>query len=126
MLSTTTTAAQITSSATGSEPRSGTVHPTQHLTSRDLAQRCQLSARTLERWRQQRQGPANLKLGTAVLYRVEDIVAFEMAQWRAGGERHAAAVVAASHGMLRQIASFVTGPSRSWRSLGTHHNGYRA
>ena len=56
--------------------------PTRHLHQTDLARRWCLSPRTLERWRWLGQGPAFLKLGGRVAYRLEDIEAFEAAQTR--------------------------------------------
>lgn len=53
-----------------------------HLTQKALARRWCLSPRTLERWRWLGQGPAFLKLGGRVAYRLEDIEAFEAAQSR--------------------------------------------
>jgi hypothetical protein len=53
-----------------------------HLDQQALANRWGLSIRTLERWRYLNQGPAFLKLGGRVLYRLEDIEAFEAAQAR--------------------------------------------
>jgi hypothetical protein len=53
-----------------------------HLTQKALARRWCLSARTLERWRWLGQGPAFLKLGGRVAYRLEDSEAFEAAQTR--------------------------------------------
>jgi hypothetical protein len=54
-----------------------------HLNQRDLADRWRMSGRTLERWRLLRQGPPFLKLGGRVVYRIEDIEAFEAAQLEA-------------------------------------------
>ena len=54
----------------------------QHLTQKALARRWCLSARTLERWRWLGQGPAYLKLGGRIAYRLEDIEAYEAAQTR--------------------------------------------
>jgi hypothetical protein len=54
-----------------------------HLTQRDLARRWRISTRTLERWRWLRQGPPYLKLGGAVVYRLEDVEAFEAEQRQA-------------------------------------------
>jgi hypothetical protein len=51
-----------------------------HLTQTEVARRWCLSPRTLERWRWLGQGPAFLKLGGRVAYRLEDIEAFEAAQ----------------------------------------------
>jgi hypothetical protein len=59
------------------------------LTQLDLARRWRISPRTLERWRWLRQGPAYLKLGAVITYRLQDVEAFEARQ------RHEAA--ATSH-----------------------------
>jgi hypothetical protein len=42
-----------------------------------LAKRWLISERTLERWRWEGKGPAYIKIGGRVLYRIEDIEAFE-------------------------------------------------
>jgi hypothetical protein len=47
-----------------------------------LAQRWSISARTLERWRWCGTGPRYLKIGGRVLYRLEDIEAYEARQLR--------------------------------------------
>ena len=47
------------------------------LNQKELARRWGISHRTLERWRYGGQGPAFLKLGGRVLYRLADIEAFE-------------------------------------------------
>lgn len=52
----------------------------------ELAERWRISPRTLERWRCVGTGPAWLQLGGRVLYRLEDILAFENRQRRASGE----------------------------------------
>ncbi len=60
-------------------------HPNEaerHLTQLDLARRWRLSTRTLERWRWLRYGPAYLRLGKVVVYRREDVEAFEAPQRR--------------------------------------------
>ncbi len=54
-----------------------------HLTQHELAGHWGISERTLERWRWLRQGPAFLKIGGRVAYRMEDILSFESAQRRA-------------------------------------------
>jgi hypothetical protein len=51
-----------------------------HLNQVQLARRWSLSPRTLERWRWLKQGPPYLKIGGRVIYRVEDVEAFERAQ----------------------------------------------
>ena len=51
-----------------------------HLNQVQLARRWSLSPRTLERWRWLRQGPPYLKIGGRVVYRVEDVEAFERTQ----------------------------------------------
>ena len=53
-----------------------------HLNQVTLARRWGMSPRTLERWRWLKQGPRFLKLGGHVVYRLEDIEAFEAAQAR--------------------------------------------
>jgi predicted site-specific integrase-resolvase len=49
----------------------------------EVALRWGISPRTLERWRWLGQGPIYLKLGGVVVYRMEDIEAFEAQQLRA-------------------------------------------
>ena len=51
--------------------------PTNHLNQVHLARRWNLSPRTLERWRWLNQGPRYLKIGGRVVYRLEDVEAFE-------------------------------------------------
>lgn len=55
---------------------------TRHLNQIELARRWRISERTLERWRWLKQGPAYLKIGGRVAYRLEDIEAYEGAQRR--------------------------------------------
>lgn len=55
---------------------------TAHLTQHQLARRWGLSPRTLERWRWIGTGPAFLKIGGRVAYRVEDIEAWETQRLR--------------------------------------------
>ena len=55
---------------------------TKHLNQIQLARRWSLSPRTLERWRVQKAGPAYLKIGGRVVYRLEDVAAFEAARLR--------------------------------------------
>jgi Helix-turn-helix domain len=55
------------------------------LTQADLAQRWRLSERTLEKWRSTKRGPPFVKVGSRVIYRIEDVEAYEAAQLR--GER---------------------------------------
>ena len=50
---------------------------TTHLSQTELSRRWSISPRTLERWRWLKQGPDYLKLGARVLYRLEDVEAFE-------------------------------------------------
>lgn len=55
-----------------------------HLTQTDLCRRWRLSPYTLERWRWLSQGPRYLKIGGRVLYRLEDVEAFEAGQLHHG------------------------------------------
>lgn len=50
---------------------------TRHLNQIDLSRRLGVSHRTLERWRWQGVGPAFLKIGGRVKYRLEDVESFE-------------------------------------------------
>ena len=51
--------------------------PVRHLTQHELAQRWRISPRTLERWRWLQEGPQFLKIGGRVVYRLEDVEAYE-------------------------------------------------
>ncbi len=48
-----------------------------HLNQVELSRRWSLSPRTLERWRWLNQGPRYIKVGGRVIYRLEDIEAYE-------------------------------------------------
>ena len=48
----------------------------------ELAARWRISPRTLERWRWIGDGPRFMKLGGRVIYRVEDVLAFEQQELR--------------------------------------------
>ena len=54
-----------------------------HLNQQELADRWDLSERTLERWRSIGWGPYFLKVGGRVVYRLEDIEAYEIQHMRA-------------------------------------------
>ena len=62
---------------------------TKHLNQIDLAARWNISHRTLERWRCTGEGPLYVKLGGRVVYRLEDVEAFEREQIRASTADHA-------------------------------------
>lgn len=53
-----------------------------HLSQIELAARWNISHRTLERWRYEGEGPNFIKLGGRVIYRLEDVEAFEAEQLR--------------------------------------------
>ncbi len=63
-----------------------TTHQTiiKHLNQIDLSRRWSLSPRTLERWRWLGEGPPYLKIGGRVVYRMEDIEAYELEQLQLG------------------------------------------
>ena len=65
---------------TTSQQRHGRV---EHLNQTQLARRWKISPRTLERWRWHGIGPPFIKIGGRVVYRLEDIEAFEAQQRRA-------------------------------------------
>lgn len=48
-----------------------------HINQKQLAERWSISQRTLERWRAIGWGPLFLKIGSRVIYRIEDILAYE-------------------------------------------------
>jgi hypothetical protein len=50
---------------------------TRHLSQTELAARWNISHRTLERWRWTGEGPRFIKIGGRVVYRQEDIEAYE-------------------------------------------------
>ena len=54
-----------------------------HLNQIELADRWNISQRTLERWRWLGEGPAYLKIGGRVVYRLEDVEAYEAGNRRA-------------------------------------------
>ena len=59
-----------------------------HLNQRELADRWDVSDATLERWRSEGIGPVYLKLQGHVVYRLEDIEAYEAASlYRSTSER---------------------------------------
>lgn len=60
---------------------------TKHLNQINLADRWNISHRTLERWRWTGEGPHFIKLGGRVVYRLEDVEAFEAEQLRASTPR---------------------------------------
>ena len=55
---------------------------TRHLSQGQLADRWQISPRTLERWRWLGEGPRFLKLGGRVIYRIHDVEIYEAKQLR--------------------------------------------
>ncbi len=55
-----------------------------HLDQNELCRRWRLSPYTLERWRWLGQGPRFLKIGGKVLYRLEDVEAYEAEHLRQG------------------------------------------
>jgi hypothetical protein len=52
----------------------------------ELAARWRLSVRSLQRRRAERLGPPHMRVGRSILYRLDDIVAFEDRMSRAGGD----------------------------------------
>jgi hypothetical protein len=62
----------------------------------ELGRRWSMSHRTLERWRWEGQGPRYLKVGGRVLYRLEDIEAFEAPRFK-GPVAAAATTVWSAH-----------------------------
>lgn len=54
----------------------------QHMNQIQVADRWRISHRTLERWRWRGEGPRFIKIGGRVVYRLEDIEAFELSRLR--------------------------------------------
>jgi hypothetical protein len=65
----------------------GDTVPPDFLLERELAGRWRISVRTLQRWRGVGSGPAFLRLGCRIAYRLSDIESFEAAHTRDGGRR---------------------------------------
>jgi hypothetical protein len=57
-----------------------------HLNQIEVAQRWRISPRTLERWRWLNLGPRYLKIGGRVVYRIEDVEAYEAAKMQEAGQ----------------------------------------
>lgn len=53
-----------------------------HLNKHQLAERWCLAPRTIDRWRWEGNGPQHLKIGGRILYRLEDIEAYEVQHLR--------------------------------------------
>jgi hypothetical protein len=68
--------------APNNQHRETTMHQKTCLTQTDLARRWTISPRTLERWRWVGENPVYMKIGGRVVYRLDDILAFEQAQLR--------------------------------------------
>ena len=76
--------------AFGSSPdKADHPHQTRHLNQIELSRRWTISPRTLERWRWLNEGPAYMKIGGRVVYRLEDVEAYEAAQMRTTNLPHA-------------------------------------
>jgi hypothetical protein len=48
----------------------------------DIAARWRITTRTLDRWRVDGRGPAWMRLNSRILYRAEDVLAFERVRLR--------------------------------------------
>jgi hypothetical protein len=64
----------------------------QHSNQEQLARRWNISPRTLERWRWQRKGPPYLRIGGRVVYRLDDVEAFEAKNFKDTGRSAGEAV----------------------------------
>jgi predicted site-specific integrase-resolvase len=72
--------------------------PVKHLNQVELSRRWSISPRTLERWRWLGQGPQYLKIGGRVVYRLDDVEAYETQQVRTSTACAAGALSHASRG----------------------------
>lgn len=57
--------------------RNSASHVDHVLTEYELAARWKMSVKSLQRWRQTSMGPCHIKLGRKVVYRYDDVLAFE-------------------------------------------------
>ncbi len=71
--------------------------PIRHLNQVELSRRWSLSPRTLERWRWLGQGPQYLKIGGRVVYRLDDIEAYEAQQLHTNPTAKAGVLSQVSH-----------------------------
>ena len=53
-----------------------------NFTQAELAERWRITTRTLDRWRIDERGPTWMRIGTRILYRTKDVLAFEQARMR--------------------------------------------
>jgi len=60
-----------------------------HFNKYSLAKRWSLTPRTVDRWRAEGLGPHYLKIGGRILYRLEDVLAYEKSHVRDGTVKHA-------------------------------------
>ncbi len=74
-----------------------------HLNKYELAKRWNLVPRTVDRWRAEGIGPRFMKLGGRILYRLEDVIAYEKDHIRDGVIKHAGVPLTSSE------QSFVAG-----------------
>lgn len=58
-----------------------------YLTEIEVAERTHISLKTLRRWRLERRGPVYRKFGSLVRYGVEELILWEQAQPRGGGDQ---------------------------------------
>ena len=75
-----------------SEIRSDVAHPTNlnsRLSPQELAAHWGISEKTLERWRHQGIGPIYIRLPGKIVYRVEDVEAYERGAARQGTDQSA-------------------------------------
>ena len=68
------------SSGSGAAPAvetAASASDTPYLNQKQLARRWNVSHRTIERWRAEGRGPAWVKFGGRILYRIDDVVRYE-------------------------------------------------
>jgi hypothetical protein len=93
-----------------------------HLRADELADRWRISAKTLARWRWTGDGPRFLKVSGKVLYRIEDIEAFEAAHLRSRTDERAVPAVVRpftpKRGQRRNHPSLAVAPVADGRKRG--------
>ena len=94
---------------------------THFLNQKELARRWGISHRTLERWRYTGQGPAFLKLGGRVLYRLPDVEVFEQSRLQL-----AVRISDAVARIGKEPRRLTADPARATHSTGPVHRAQRA
>jgi hypothetical protein len=89
---------EVENALAGERHAAGPAPEPRHFNQAELARRWRISPRTLERWRWRREGPRYLKMGGRIVYRSDDVTAYEDAQARDPGSELARLAAAKTAG----------------------------